>query len=68
MNAQPLDTYINIIYSENRDLAPILSKVIGRKFSDESSADVNLRCGTNLTCDAVLADSTNFANLGLSYI
>ena len=45
-DAQPLDTSINGIYSEHRDPAPIFGKVIGRKITDESSADVNLRCRT----------------------
>ena len=63
--AQPLDTFINGIYSEHRDPAPTWSKAIGRKFTDESSADVNLRYRMNLTYDAVLTESPNFVNLGI---
>ena len=66
--AQPLDTFINGIYSEHRDPAPTWSKVIGCKFTDDSSADVNSRYRMNLTCDAVLTASPNFVNLGISSV
>ena len=47
---------------------PTFSKVIVRKLFDESSADVYLHCGMNLTRDAVLAESPNFMNMGLSSV
>ena len=64
-DAQTLDTYINGIYSKDRNPAPTWSKAIGCKFTDESSADVNLRSRMNLTRDAVITESPNFVNLGL---
>ena len=67
-DAQQFDTSINGIYSEHRDPAPTRSKVIAQKFTNKSSAEVNLRCRMNLTRDAVLAKSPNFVNLGLSYV
>ena len=65
---QPLDTSINGIYFKHRDPAPTWSKVIGRKFSDESSFDVYSRCRMNLTSDAILTKIPNFMNMGLSSI
>ena len=50
-DAQPLDTAINGTYAKHRDAAPTWSKLIDRKFSNESSADVYLRCRMNLTYD-----------------
>ena len=67
-DAQPLDTYINGIYYEHRDPAPTWSEVIGHKFTNKSSADVNLRCRMNLTRDAVLTKIPNFMNMGLSSV
>ena len=51
---QQLDTSINGIYSEHRDTVPTWSKVIFRKFTDKSRADINSLCRMNLTRDAVL--------------
>ena len=65
---QPLDTSINGNYSEHRDPAPIFSKLIGRKFIDESSADVNSRFRMNFGSDTVLTKSPNFVNLGLASV
>ena len=67
-NAQPFDTSISGISAKHRDPAPTWSKVIGRKFSDESSADVYSRCHMNLTCDAVLTKSPNSMNMGMSSV
>ena len=66
--AEPLDTSINGIYSKQRDPAPTWSKFIGRKFTDESNADVHSRCRMNLTRDTFLTKSPNFVNLGLSSV
>ena len=66
--AQPLETFINIIYAKHRDPAPTWSKVISHKVSDESRSDVYLRCWMNLTHDAVFSESPNFVNLGLSSV
>ena len=48
--------------------APTWSKVIGNKFTDKSSDDINSRCQINLVRDAVLTQSPNFVNLGLSSV
>ena len=50
------------------DPAPTFSKVIVRKLSDKSSADVYLRCWMNFTRDAVLTEIPNFLNLGMSSV
>ena len=49
---------------------PVLtwSKVIGQTFSNKFSADVYSCCQMNLAHDAVLAESPNFINLGLTYL
>ena len=47
------------------DPAPTWSKVIGRKFTNKSNADVKSCCRMNLTSDAVLTKSPNFVNLWL---
>ena len=64
----PLDTSVNEIYSKHKDPAPIFSNLIGQKFTDKSSSNVDLRCQINLTCDAVLTKSPNLVNLGLSNV
>ena len=64
-DVQPLDTPINVIYTKHREPAQNFSKVISRKLSDKSSADVYLRCRTNLTRDDVFTESPNFMNMGL---
>ena len=64
-DVQLLDTSVNVIYAKHRDPAPTWIMVIGRKFSEETSADVYSRCQMNLTRDAVLAESPNFMNPGL---
>ena len=50
------------------DPAPTCSKVIGRKFTNKSIADANSSFRMNLTRDAVLTESPNFVNLGLSSV
>ena len=67
-DAQPLDTSINVIYSKHRDPEKTWSKVIGRKFTVESSTYVNSRCRMNLTRDTILTESPNFVNMGLSSV
>ena len=67
-DAQPLDTYIDVIYSKHRDPEPTWSKVIGRKFTEESSTYVNSRCRMDLTRDTILTESPNIVNLGLSSV
>ena len=64
-DADPLDNSINGIYSEHKDLVPIFSKVIGCKFTNKSSANVNSHCWTNIRTDAYLTKNPNFVNLGL---
>ena len=67
-DAQPLDTSIIGIYAEHMEPAPTWSKATVRKFSDKSSSDVYSRCWMKLMHDAVLTESPNFINLGLSYV
>ena len=67
-DAWPLYTSINGINSKHRDPAPIFSKVIGRKFTDESSANVNLRCRMIFEIDTLFKESPNLVNLGLKSI
>ena len=67
-NSQSLHTSINGISSKHRYLAPTFSKLICRKLSSESSADVYSRFRMNFTHDAVLTESQNFMNLGLSSV
>ena len=47
---------------------PTCSKVIGRKFANALSTDVNSRCRVNLTCDTVLTKIPNFVNPGISSV
>ena len=67
-DAQPLETFINGIYTEHRDPAPTWIKVIGRKLSNKSRAGVYSCCRMNLTRDAILTKIPNFMNLGLSSV
>ena len=67
-NAQLFHTSINGNYAEHGDPAPTFSKVIGRKLSDDSSANIYLRCRMNFTRDTVLTKIPNFMNLGLSSV
>ena len=64
-NADPLDASINRIYSKHRDPTPDWSKVISRKFTNESSADVYVHGRMNFASDTVLSESPNFMDLGL---
>ena len=64
-DAQPLDTYINGIYSKHRDPAPNWIKVSGRKFTEKSSPNINSRFRMNLTRDDVLTESPNVVNLDI---
>ena len=63
-NSEPLDASINIISSKHRYLTPIWSKVIGRKFTQKSRADVYKRSRMNLASDTVLSKSPNLMDLG----
>ena len=47
---------------------PTWSNVIGCKFTEKSSTDANSHCRMNLTRDAVLTESPNFVNLGISFV
>ena len=67
-DAQTLDISINGIYSEHTDPAPTWRKVIGRKFTNKSSANIISRYPMNLTCNAVLTESLNSVNMGLSSV
>ena len=67
-NAKPLDAYINRVPSKHRDTMPTWSKVFGRKFTNESSADVYARCQMNLVSDTILSQSPNFVDFGLSSV
>ena len=64
-NAEPLDASINRIPSTHRYPTPIWRKAIGRKLTNESSADVYARYWMNLVSDAVLTESPNFMYFGL---
>ena len=65
---KPIDTYINGFPDKLRDPTPIFSKVIGHKFTNKSSADVNLHCQMNFGSYAVFTESPNFVNLGLASV
>ena len=65
-NAKPLDASIHRIYSKDRDPAPSWSKVIGSKFTKESSTDVYARFQMNLADDTILPESLNSKDLGMS--
>ena len=67
-NAEKLKTSINGFFAEDRFLTPNFSKVVGCKFTDESSVDVNSCCGTNFRSNAVFIPNTNFINLGITSI
>ena len=67
-NSQPFHTSINGNSSEHRYPMPNFSKLIGRKLSENSSADVYARSQVNFTHDTVLAESPNFMNMGLSSV
>ena len=67
-NVKPLDTSINGNSYKHRDPAPTLSKIIGSKFSNQSSANIYLLCWMNLTRDTILTESPNFMYLGLSSV
>ena len=65
-NSQPFHTSVNENSDENGDPKATFSKLIGRKLSNNSSADVYSLCWVKFTRDAVLTKSPNFMNLGLS--
>ena len=67
-NAQPFHTSINVNSSKHGDPEPTFSKVICRKLSNNSRADVYSHCRMNFMCDAVLIKSPNFLNPGLSSV
>ena len=67
-DAQPLNTSINGIYSKNMGPSPTWIKVVGQKFTKESSADVKLHCWKNFGSDAIHTKSTTFVNLGLASV
>ena len=56
------------IFAEDRGLEPIFSEVVGWKFSDDSSDDVNSRCGVNFGSNAVFTRKPNFIKLGLASV
>ena len=64
-NVQPFHTSINGNYAKNGNLTPTFSKVISRELSNNSIADIYLRCWVNFTRDAVFTKMPNFMNLGL---
>ena len=57
-----------LMYSKHRYPEPTLSKVIGHKFTNKSSADINSLCWTKLTRDTVLSKIPYFVNLGISSV
>ena len=68
MNSQPFHTPSNENPPKNGYPTPTFSKVIGRKLSNNPSADIYLRCQMNFTRDAIINKSPNFMNLGLSAV
>ena len=67
-NGDPLDAYINRTPSKHRDPTPTWSKVICRKITNESSADVHARGRINFGSETVLSVIPNFMDLGLSSV
>ena len=67
-NADPLDASVNIIPSKHRYPTPTWSKVIGRKFTNEYSADLYERSRMNFVSDTVLSESPDFTDLGMSSV
>ena len=67
-NAQPFHTSINGNSDKHGYPTPSYIKLIGRKLSDNSSADIYLHFRVNFTHDDVLAESPNFMNLGISSV
>ena len=67
-NAQPFHTYTNGNSANNGDPTPTFIKVIVRELSDDSSTNIYLRCRLNFMRDAVVTESPNFTNLGLSAV
>ena len=67
-NAQPFHTSINGHSSKNRDPTPTFSKVIRRKLSNKSSANIYSCCWVNFTRDAVLTKIPKSTNLGISAV
>ena len=61
-NAQPFHTSINGNYAKDGDSTPT---VIGRELSNDSSANIYLRCRVNFTCESVVTKTPNFMNLRL---
>ena len=67
-NAEKLKASINGFFAEDRGPTPIFSKVVGWKFTEDSSSDVNSRCGVNFGSDTVFTQNPNFVNFGLASI
>ena len=67
-NSKPLETTIIGITAKHKEPEPTWSKIISRKFSKKSNADVNFHCQINLTRDTILTESPNFMGLGISYV
>ena len=67
-NAEPIDASINRIPSEHRNPTLSWSKLIGRKFVNESSAGVYARYRMNLASNTVLRESPKFMDFGLSSV
>ena len=55
-------------FAEDRGLKPIFSKVVGCKFAEDSSVEVNSCCGMNFRSSAVFTPNTKSINLGITSI
>ena len=64
-NSKKLKTSINGFFAQERGFKPICSKLVGCKFSDNSSVNVNLRCEMNFVSNAVFTQNPNFINIRL---
>ena len=67
-NANKLKTSVNWFFVEDRGLKTILSKVLGCKFTDNSSVDIKSRCGTNFGSNAVFTQNLKSIHLGLASV
>ena len=55
-------------FDKHRETTTILSKVVGCKITNDSSADTNLRFWMKFGSDAVFNQNPNFVNFGLTSI
>ena len=67
-NAKKLKTSINVFFAEDRGLKPIFSKVVGCKFADDSSVDINWRCGMNSGSNVIFTKISNLINVVLTSV